>query len=129
MAAHYKKRKPFILKLFIALFWIVFVIALAFGGTWAYFYFAKNVDIVAAFTNFGALSKPVEEDAIKTITADDATKVGQALDITTLSGNLSITDGQLGAYINSEISNDLTVDFGMGDIKLKDWNFEVLALE
>ncbi|MBR2433591.1 MAG: InlB B-repeat-containing protein [Clostridia bacterium] len=132
MAAYYKKRKPFILKLFIALFWIVFVIALAFGGTWAYFYFAKNVDIVAAFTNFGALSKPVEEDAIKTITADDATKVGQALDITTLPSypnNLEITDGQLGAYINSEIANDLTVDFGMGDIKLKDWNFEVLALD
>ena len=132
MAAHYKKRKPFIVKLFIALFWIVFVLALAFAGVWGYFYFAKNVDIVAAFTNFGALSKPVDEDAIKTITAQDATNVGQTLNITTLPSypnNLEITDGELGAYINSEIANDLTVNFGMGNITLSDWNFEVIGLD
>ena len=130
MAAYYKKRKPFIVKLLIALFWIVFLVALAFGGIWGYFYFAKNVDIVAAYTNVSALSKPVNTETIteNPITTQDATNVGQALDITTLPSNLTITDGELGAYINNEIAEGLTIDFGMGNVNLEDWNFEVIGL-
>ena len=130
MAAYYKKRKPFIVKLLIALFWIVFLVALAFGGIWGYFYFAKNVDIVAAYTNVTALSKPVNTETIteNPITTQDATNVGQALDITTLPSNLTITDGELGAYINNEIAEGLTIDFGMGNVNLEDWNFEVIGL-
>ena len=124
----YKKRKPFLVRLFLWIFWLILFVGIAFLGLWGYFYFAKNVDVVGAISTANALSQPVDEATLisKPITASDAQSVGQKLE-----GNLltpiTITDKELGAYINQQIESGTDITFGGFD--LSEMNFEVLQFE
>ena len=125
----YKKRKPFLLRLFLWIFWLAFILALIFGGLWAYLYFGKNVDLVGAIGQINAIATPVGKDDVSQnpITETDKTSIETKTNVLVLSEDITISGGEFGAFINKAIAeNGLTVNTGTTEINLQDWNFEVI---
>ena len=127
----YKKRKPFLVRLFLWIFWLAVILALIFGGAWAYLYFGKNVDLVGAIGQINAISSPVGQDAVadEPITEADTTSVETKTEITVLTEDITISGNEFGAYINKAIQNGITANVGGESIDLSEWNFEVIEAE
>ena len=126
----YKKRKPFLVKLFLFIFWLAFILALIFGGAWAYLYFGKNVDLVGAIGQINAIATPLGQDEVTTtpITETDKTSIESKTNVLVLSDDIIVTENEFGAYINKAINNGITVNLAGSEIDLADWNFEMLEV-
>lgn len=126
----YKKRKPFLVKLFLFIFWFAFILALIFGGAWAYLYFGKNVDLVGAIGQINAIATPLGQDEVTTspITETNKTSIENKTNVLVLTDDIVITGNEFGAYINKAIDNGITVNLAGSEIDLADWNFEMLEV-
>ncbi|MBQ8451461.1 MAG: InlB B-repeat-containing protein [Clostridia bacterium] len=130
-----KKKKSVFAKILIGIFSFIMSIVVLIGGAAAFVYFKYNINVVNLVKEINLLGKPVDENQIASYKysnqdLENANKIINS--VTTSTEFLSLTDKELGAYINNNIQENadgVKITLGSNEVNLLDYEFKLIQMQ
>ena len=129
-----KKKKSFARRFFKWFFGVILSLVVAVVGFCLYLYFAKGINVINTIKELKVLNQQVNLSEISQNpwSESDLTRANSKIESISVEDEyLSLTDCEVGAYINNAIQNSedgLKANIGSSEVNLVDYGFEIVEM-